>query len=91
MIFEITNSSGEKFRVQPRIGLYSVTDFMGVEMPGLAIILDEVDSTDKVQEPYGALTASFGEFISLKDCAYIDSNNNPLRTTVSMLCRTVAN
>lgn len=51
MIFEITNSSGEKFRVQPRIGLYSVTHFMGVEMPGLAIILDEVDSTDMPRNP----------------------------------------
>lgn len=42
MIFEVTNSLGEKLRLQPKVGLYSVWDFMGTELPGLAIILDEV-------------------------------------------------
>lgn len=77
MIFEVTNSLGEKLRLQPKVGLYSVWDFMGTEMPGLAIILDEVDASDRIQEEYGVLTVSFGEFIGAKDCAYIDTNNMP--------------
>ena len=55
--------------------LYSVRDFMGQEMPGLAIVLDEVNSGVDGDEEYAVLTVSFGEFISAKDCAYIDTNN----------------
>ena len=36
--FQITDCFGEQVTLQPRLGLYSVTDFMGQEMPGLAII-----------------------------------------------------
>ena len=61
--------------MQPRLGLYSVTDFTGQEMPGLAIILDRLGSTPEETEQYAVLTTSFGEFIGAKDCAYIDTNN----------------
>ena len=63
-------------QLQPSVGLYTVSDFMGQELPGLAILLDEVDpDTGEVLEPYTVLTVSFGEFISVKDSAYIDTNN----------------
>lgn len=48
---------------------------MGQEMPGLAIVLDEISSESDSDEEYAVLTVSFGEFISAKDCAYIDTNN----------------
>lgn len=73
--FQITDCFGERVTLQPRLGLYSVTDFMGQEMPGLAIILDRLGSTPEETEQYAVLTTSFGEFIGAKDCAYIDTNN----------------
>lgn len=74
-VFHIRDCLGEQVALQPRLGLYSVTDFMGQEMPGLAIILDRLGSTPEETEQYAVLTTSFGEFISIKDCAYIDTNN----------------
>ena len=56
----------------PSIGLYSVTDFMGERKCGLAVKLKDSDGL-----PYTTLTVSFGEFIGIKNAAYIDSNNNP--------------
>lgn len=48
MTLEITDIFGNRVELQPRVELYSVRDFMGQEMPGLAIALDEI-----VDEPYG--------------------------------------
>ena len=50
---------------------------MGEEMPGLAIVLDEVGETPEDMEQYAVLTVSFGEFVGLKNAAYIDVNNCP--------------
>ena len=63
MILEITDYFGTPVKLQPRVELYSVRDFMGREMPGLAIVLDEVMGEPDEMEPYATLTVSFGEFI----------------------------
>ena len=70
MILEITDYFGAPVKLQPRVELYSVRDFMGREMPGLAIVLDEVMGEPDEMEPYATLTVSFGEFIGLKNSAY---------------------
>ena len=75
MILEITDYFGAPVKLQPRVELYSVRDFMGREMPGLAIVLDEVMGEPDEMEPNATLTVSFGEFIGLKNSAYIDTNN----------------
>ena len=67
----IINTWGEKHDVTPRVELYSVQDYLGNERYGLAVLLEEN------MEPFCDLTVSFGEFISLKNCAYIDVNNCP--------------
>lgn len=74
-IFKINDLFGRQISLQPHVELYSVRDFMGQEMPGLAIVLDMVDNQLDIQEQYAVLTVSFGEFISAKNCAYIDTNN----------------
>lgn len=66
MILTITDWAGDRISLEPRVELYSVRDFMGKELPGLAIVLDEVSSTPEEAEEYAVLTVSFGEFISLK-------------------------
>lgn len=71
MIYEIRNSIGEKVKVIPKVELYAVKDFMGRDLPGLAIDLVNADNL----EPYARLTVSLREFISWKNCAYIDTNN----------------
>ena len=58
----------------PKLSLYAVHDFVGKEMPGLAIdLFDVTNGSEPIQ--YCSLTTSFGEFIGMKNCAYIDANN----------------
>ena len=75
--FKITDYFGEPVTLRPRVELYSVKDFMGMKRPGLAIVLDEVGGDSGDLEQYAVLTVSFGEFIGMKNCAYIDTNNCP--------------
>ena len=78
MLFEITqHDTGDKIRLKPRVELYDTRDYMGKQGPGLAIVLDEVDQKENVTEQYAVLTASFGDFLALKNCAFIDTNNCP--------------
>ena len=65
---------GDSITLKPRVELYSVRDYTGKEMPGLAIVFE---TTDDIPEDYGVLTKCFGEMIGLKDCAYVDTNNFP--------------
>ena len=78
MLFEISEYyTGGKIRLKPRVELYDTRDYMGKQMPGLAIVLDEVDQKENVTEQYAVLTVSFGDFLALKNCAFIDTNNCP--------------
>lgn len=77
MTLQITSFLGEQITLQPRVELYADTDFMGQELPGLAIVLDEVTDSSGELDQYAFLTVSFGEFISIKNSAYIDTNNCP--------------
>ena len=40
MKYDITDFTGRQVTVSPRLALYAVKDFMGTELPGLAVILD---------------------------------------------------
>ena len=74
---KITDYFGNPVTLRPRIELYSVTDFMGEELPGLAIVFDKIGDSPIELEQYAFLTVSFGEHISIKNSAYIDTNNCP--------------
>lgn len=74
MKYSITDYFGRMVQLAPRLGLYSVRDYAGTELPGLAVILDDVTNPD-MPEQYCVLTVSFGDFIGMKNCAYIDTNN----------------
>ena len=73
MIYEINTNYGGKSKVKPSVELYAVKDFTGKEMSGLAIRLTDAETL----EPFMMLTKSFGEFIVIKNAAYIDTNNCP--------------
>jgi len=63
---------GEAIELVPVIGLYRVRDYMGTPAVNIAITLQLTDGS-----PFAHLTTSFGEFIGMKNCAYIDTNNFP--------------
>ena len=75
MTYEIITFTGEKRLIKPRLELYTHKDYMNKDLPGLAIMLDDVTTGEQEVEPYCDLTTSFGEFIGIKNCAYIDTNN----------------
>lgn len=76
MKYNITDFMGYNLTLRPRLELYSVRDFMGEQLPGLAIVLDNITEGEQEPSEYCMLTVSFGEFIGLKNCAYIDVNNS---------------
>ena len=73
----IRDFEGKTVTLVPKLGLYSVADFMGQEMPGLAVDLDQYTGPSSPPAPYARLTVNFGEFISIPNSAYIDTNNFP--------------
>ena len=75
MNYQITTFTGEKRLIKPRLELYSQKAFMNEDMPGIAIMIDDGTAGEHEAEPYCDLTTSFGEFIGMKNCAYIDTNN----------------
>lgn len=77
MTFTITDYFNQRVELRPRIELYTVHDFMGRKLPGLAVVLDTTEKDPDGPQQYAVLTVSFGEFISLRNSAYVDLNNCP--------------
>ncbi len=77
MNIKIRNFLNEEIELKLRVGLYTVKDFMGKDIPGLAIVADCLDESGNATEQFSVLTKSFGEHIGLKNCAYMDLNNCP--------------
>ena len=76
--FEIIDIYSGKTKVKPTVELYEVKDQLyGRDMNGLAIQLWEVNENNEIVSPYSTVTKNFGEFIGLKNTAYIDLNNCP--------------
>ena len=77
--YDITLSNGKTYTVEPELQFYNVLDFLGRPMLGIAIELCLAESTEGFEagELFAMLTVSFGEFISIKNAAYIDTNNCP--------------
>lgn len=73
--FEIVDSFGDSVQVEAELFLCNTYDFMENKMPGLGIQLYSYDEEYGFREPYATLTQNFGEFLSARDCAYIDTNN----------------
>ena len=69
-----------EFEVTPETHLYTVSDFMGKEMHGIAVRLTWNNPETGIPQPFAMITKSFGEFIGMKNCAYIDLNNCPYAT-----------
>ena len=79
--YDIKLFDGETYTVEPEFQLCPVRDLMygKKKLTGIAIQLYMAKSTEDYEagEPFAKLTVSFGEFISIKNAAYIDTNNCP--------------
>lgn len=73
--FKIKDFFGQEVVVYPKMAQYFVLDFMGTPMttPCIELYVEE----DREEQSYATLTTSFGEFIGMKNAAYIDTNNCP--------------
>lgn len=76
--FKISIGEGIKVEVIPKLFLYEVSDFLERQMKNIGIKL--LSEEDGELTPFSDLTKSFGEFIGLKNTAYIATNNNPFAT-----------
>ena len=61
MTFEIKDYFETPVILEPRVELYTVYDFMGKELPGLAIVLDMPIQGADEKEQFAILTKSFEE------------------------------
>lgn len=71
--FKIKGISGEEYEITPHLSLVETRDFMNKIMHNIGI--DFTYMGDGYEQPFATFTANFGEFIGMKNCAYIDTNN----------------
>ena len=71
--FEISGFNLDKYEITPHLTLVDVTDFMGEKMHNLSISFTHIE--DGAEMPFANFTLNFGEFIGMKNSAYIDTNN----------------
>lgn len=68
----------KEWNLIPEVAVLVVPDFMGTKQHNIGLNL-YCESEDGL-EPFATLTKNFGEFIGLKNCAYVDLNNCPFAT-----------
>ncbi len=78
--FIIKGATGTLVELTPEVVLYNSLDYMGKPQFNLGIRLCCKDSG--ALEPYANLTVNFHEFIGMKNCAYIDTNNCPFANEI---------
>ncbi len=66
--------------LHPKLDLIEVKDFMGETHHNLYIGFDYYEDGAKL--PYADFTVSFGEYIGMKNCAYVDTNNCRFATVI---------
>lgn len=73
--YDYTDRFGDKVTLIPELVLYSADDVLtNKERNNIAIRL--FSKEEEGLEPYAVLTTNLGEFIAVKNAAYIDTNNN---------------
>ena len=78
--FVVRGVTGTLVELTPEVVLYNSIDYMGKPQFNLGIRLYCKDAGGL--EPYANLTVNFHEFIGMKNCAYIDTNNCPFANEI---------
>lgn len=87
MLMEFNMPYGRSKKFDIRLEHYTVREFMGKEMKGLAVALYlENGETGQYDILAGLITKNFCEFIGYKNTAYIDLNNSPFATELLQKC-----
>ena len=71
--FIISGFNDEKYEITPHLKLVEVTDFMGKKQHNIGVSFTHIE--DGAKMPFANFTLNFGEFIGMKNCAYVDTNN----------------
>ena len=71
--FTISGFNNKSFEITPHLKLVDVTDFMGQKQHNLGLYFTHIE--DGAQMPFANFTLNFCEFIGMKNCAYVDTNN----------------
>lgn len=71
----VVNFLGRQIELIPKIFLSTVPDFSGYEQKNIGISFEW--EGEYGLEPFAVLTKNFGEFLALKNAAYVDTNNCP--------------
>ena len=71
--FTISGFNEKKFEITPHLNLAEVTDFMGEKHHNISLSFTHTEDGNEM--PFANFTLNFGEFIGVKNCAYVDTNN----------------
>ena len=71
--FTVSGFNDGKYELSPHFKLVEVTDFMGEKKHNLSLNFTHIE--DGAPMPFANFTLNFGEFIGMKNCAYVDTNN----------------
>ena len=72
--FNIKGFGDTEFEIQPHLNLVEVTDFVNGTMHNIGISFSHIE--DGAEQPFSSFTVNFGEYIGMKNCAYVDTNNS---------------
>lgn len=73
--FNYTDRFGDKVILVPELALYDTDDILTNKVRH-TIAIRLFSKEEEGLEPYSVLTTNLGEFIAVKNAAYIDTNNN---------------
>lgn len=73
--FDYIDRFGDKITLVPELTLYDAGDILTNKVRH-TIAIRLWSKEEEGLEPYGVLTTNLGEFIAVKNAAYIDTNNN---------------
>ena len=69
----IKGFNDEEFELKPHLHLVKVTDLINGKMHNIGISFSYKEDGNEL--PFANFTLNFGEYIALKNCAYVDTNN----------------
>lgn len=71
--FEISGFNDKKIKIKPYLYLVEVRDFKQEKQNNIGLRFTYINNG--IQMPFSNFTVNFGEYIGMKNCAYVDTNN----------------
>lgn len=71
--FIISGFNDKKFEITPQLKLVEVIDFLGEKLHNLGLSFTHIEDGNEML--FANFTLNFAEYIGVKNCAYVDTNN----------------